>query len=261
MSIDAILAAAAAGPQIEIPPGWGQGRATFGGLVAAVLLARLQALAPAERRLRSFSLSFVGPVAPGAVALQASILRSGKYVTQGECRLLQNGEVMAVMLASFGASRESVIHVVPAPAPAFKPGEVGTMLPYIPKVVPDFVQKIDISWTLGGLPYTGASEADIGGWVRFHDATREVTPAHIVALVDAWPPTVASLYKAPAPSSSMTWTLELMDVDLGTDGNAWWQYLAETDIAEGGYAHIAARLWRADGTLVAISRQTAVIFA
>jgi len=260
MSIDSILAAASAGPQVDIPPGWGQGRATFGGLQGAILVARLQALVPAGRPLRSFSLSFIGPIAPGPAEVAGAVIRSGKSVTQAEGRIVQNGEVLAIMLASFGSGRPSRIEVRPAPAPAFAPAGEGRRLPYMPGVMPEFLQKFDMEWAVGALPYAGSDESDLGGWVRFSEPTGKPTAAHIAALVDSWPPSVIGMYPAPAPNSSLTWTLELMDADLGDDGQAWWQYLAETDIASNGYAHISARLWRADGTLVAIGRQTASIF-
>ena len=261
MSIDPILAAAGAGPQVDVPPHWGQGRATFGGLQAAILLARLQALVPAGRPLRSFSMSFVGPIAPGAVEVPAQIIRSGKSVTQAECRIVQNGEVQAVMLASFGAGRPSQINVAPASAPVFAPVGQGRRLPFLPGMMPEFLQKFDMEWAVGALPYAGSDETELGGWVRFSEPTGKPTVAHLAALMDSWPPSVLGMYKAPAPNSSLTWTLEFMDVDLGDDGQAWWQYLATTDIAGDGYAHISARMWRADGTLVAIGRQTASIFA
>ena len=37
--IDVLLAAAAQQPDVTIPAGWGQGRATYGGVVAGVMLA------------------------------------------------------------------------------------------------------------------------------------------------------------------------------------------------------------------------------
>ena len=260
MSIEQILEEASAGPHVEIPSGWGQGRATFGGLQAAIMVARVQALVPAGRPLRSFSISFVGPIAAGPVEVDGKLIRSGKSVTQTECRISQNGEVLAVMLASFGGGRPSQIEVPPAAAPVFTPLGQGRMMQYIPGVVPEFLQRFNMEWAVGPMPYVGSDESSLGGWVRFSEPAGKPTAAHIAALVDSWPPSVIGMYKTPAPNSSLTWTMELMDIDLSNDGQAWWQYLAETDIAHNGYAHISARLWRADGTLAVISRQTASIF-
>lgn len=260
MTIDAILEPLRQGSTAEIPPGWGQGRATFGGLVAALLVTRTQALVPADRVLRSLTVSFVGPVAAGACTLEAAVIRSGKSVTQAECRLVQNGEVLAVMLASFGAARESKIAVAPAAAPVFAGPEEGRALPYVPGLMPEFLGQFDFRWSWGGFPVAGIKEPDFGGWLRFSAATGVVGAAQIAALVDAWPPSVMPMYTQPAPSSSLTWTLEFVDDAPGKSGNDWWQYEVKTEAAANGYVHAQAQLWDDAGRLIAISRQVSTIF-
>ena len=51
--------------------------------------------------------SFIGTVTVGFIELRTKIFRSGKSVAHAEVRLLPNGEVLAVLLAIFGRSRES----------------------------------------------------------------------------------------------------------------------------------------------------------
>src|SRR5262245_54317532 len=107
--LDEMLDAAARGAT-TVAPGWGQGRATFGGLVAGLLVARAEALCgDPVRRLRSASVAFVGPVSPGAARLDGSVLRAGSSATQILVTLEQDGEPRAVLLASFGNDRESDI--------------------------------------------------------------------------------------------------------------------------------------------------------
>ena len=40
-------------------------------------------------------------------------------------------------------------------------------LPYIPGMVPVFTKHLDFRWALGAIPFSGASEAVIGGWCKF----------------------------------------------------------------------------------------------
>ncbi|HHJ1338892.1 thioesterase family protein, partial [Pseudomonas aeruginosa] len=40
----------------------------------------------------------------------------------------------------------------------------------------------------------------------------------------------------------------------------WCRYLAEIEEARDGYGHVAARMWSADGQLLAISRQMVTVF-
>src|SRR5690606_19538082 len=117
--------------------GWGQGRACFGGLVAAVMYAPL-GRSITDRPVRSITVSFVGPVAPGPVTLETEVLRTGKSVTQAQCRLRQNGEIQAVLLASFGKGRESAIRVQAAAPPRIKGPAEATPLPRVKGLVPEF---------------------------------------------------------------------------------------------------------------------------
>jgi acyl-CoA thioesterase len=59
----------------------------------------------------------------------------------------------------------------------------------------------------------------------------------------------------------MTWTLEPVHLPAHKTAASWWQYLATTDYAHDGYGNCAARIWDDEGNLVAISRQTVVVFA
>ena len=110
-----MTAAAMRGPEVHVENGWGQGRATYGGLIAALVLARIRGrLTDPGLPLRSASVSFVAPVAPGSVVIDAQILRGGSSVTQAQGTLRQGGHVAAVVLASFGTTRASSLVVDPS---------------------------------------------------------------------------------------------------------------------------------------------------
>ena len=68
--------------------------------------------------------------------------------------------------------------------------------------------------------------------------------------------------RPPAPASSLTWTIEFVAEvrpdTVSPEGR--FAYEATTDAARDGYAHTHARLWRPDGELVAISRQSITVF-
>lgn len=261
MSLDLLFAALAGNENIDIPAGWTQGRANFGGLVAALLYARIDALMEESRTLRSATVSFVGPVASGAATVTASLLRHGKSVTQAEARIIQNGEVVAVMLASFGAARASAVKVAAAAAPVFKKPEDCAALPYVAGVTPEFTQNFDFRWGHGDFPFTGSALPELGGWMRLKENRGAVDMIDLFMLVDAWPPALLPVVKGPAPGSSMCWTLEPLSLPENKTANSWWQYQATTDFAADGYGNCAARIWDDEGNLVALSRQTVVVFA
>jgi len=245
----------------QVPEGWTQGRATFGGLVAAILYEKMAAEVDPDASLRSLTISFVGPVAAGAIESSAATLRAGRSVTQVEGHIRQEGSVVLAGLASFGKGRKSNINVATDSAPEFRAPGNSEALPYIPGVVPEFTQKFDYRIARGQLPFSGSSDTRLGGWVRFRDGSKEpVTIAHMLALIDAWPPAILPMLKQPAPASSLTWTVEFIEPlpQLGAD--QWWQYLAEVEQAADGYGVVQARLWDAEGRLVAFTRQTVTVF-
>ncbi len=59
MSFNQMLAQAATQNSVDILPGWGQGRVTFGGVIAAVMLENLLAMVGTDLALRSLTVSFL----------------------------------------------------------------------------------------------------------------------------------------------------------------------------------------------------------
>ncbi|GMG86422.1 acyl-CoA thioesterase [Biformimicrobium ophioploci] len=248
----------------NIPGGWGQGRATFGGLVAAMLYERMAAEVDAGSSLRALTVSFVAPATSGEVELRSEILRAGRSVTQVEGRIHQGGAPVLAALASFGAPRSSATALQPANAPATAAAEQGQALPYLEGLVPEFTQKFDYRITEGQLPFSGSKETVLGGWVRFSepgDASAPVGIGHLLALIDAWPPVLLPMLSQPAPTSSLTWNLEFIEPMPAFSAGDWWRYSAELEQAADGYGVAGARLWNPDGKLVAFSRQAITVFA
>lgn len=256
-----------------IPTGWTQGRATFGGLAAALLYQPIEKAleattqgAIAETPLRSLTISFVAPAEVGELATRANVLRAGRSAVQIEAHAYQGEQVVTAALASFGKPRDSAVAVAPEPTPQFKAPDQCEALPYIEGLMPEFTQHFDFRLAAGALPFTGSSDPQLGGWIRFKKSAGPITTAHLLALIDAWPPAILSQLKNLAAASSLTWTLEMMPAahrakaEASADSSDWWQYLAEVEQSEDGYAAIRARLWDANGELFALSRQTVTVF-
>ncbi len=249
---------------VVIPPTWGQGRASFGGLVAALAFEAMRAKVPKGRPVRSLAITFVGPVAAEVpVSFQAEVLREGKAVSQMCLRAVQDGQVVTMVQGSFGASRDSLIDVAPLPAPQLKPAEQCTELPYVRNVTPEFTRFLAMRWALGGMPFTNNPSRQMGGWVRLRgeNEVQALSEAHLLALVDAWPPAVLPHLKSPAPGSSLTWTIEFVQPLQSLNTEHWCLYRAEIEHARDGYGHVAAALWSPSGELIALSRQTVTVFA
>ena len=266
MTFSELLQAARDTPRaVQVPAVWGQGRAGFGGLAAALVYEAMRAQVPAARPVRSLAITFVGPLlVDSPVSVEAQVLREGKAVSQVLGKAVQNGQVVTLVQGSFGAPRESAVHVAAELAPQLMPAKQCQELPYIEGVTPEFTRFLAMRWAVGGLPFTNNQAREMGGWVRFRgasdDAVQPLDAAHLLALVDAWPPAVLAHLRAPAPGSSLTWTIEFMQPMADLSSLDWCQYRAVIEHAQDGYGHIASALWTPSGQLLALSRQTVAIF-
>lgn len=247
----------------HVEAGWGQGRATYGGLVGGLLLSGLQSQLPQESAppLRSATVSFVAPVTPGEAEVEATILRAGSTATQGQVLLRQGEAVGAAMLATFGAPRPSAVVVEPTAVtmPDLPDPESIEPFPHVTGMTPDFFAHVELRLADGGFPFSGAGTSHMTGWMRFREAPETFDARHFVTIADAWPPAVIQMLSRPTPASSLTWTLEILD-DVTAAPDTHWAYAVHTDQAKNGYANTHAQIWHPDGRLVAISRQVVSIF-
>ncbi|WP_125557108.1 acyl-CoA thioesterase [Pseudoalteromonas rubra] len=246
----------------SLPASWGQGRTVFGGLSAALMLqSMLNQLDDQNRRLLSFNCNFVGPLlSETPFELNTQLLRAGKNATQMQTTITQNDQVCLVALACFGKPRTSAITVRAQDVSTLKEINDKQTLPYIEDVMPAFIQHIDLNLQQGALPFSNASSSHIGGWMKFKaPAQPHLSVLHLLALADAWPPTLLQLCKGPTPASSMSWYVEFLD-DVELPGTEWFAMEAVTHQAEHGYAIEDAKLFSQDGKLLALSRQTVAVF-
>ncbi|QLF91904.1 thioesterase family protein [Pseudomonas sp. ABC1] len=264
MTLGELLQCVRANPDsVLVPASWGQGRAGFGGLVAALLYDVMRSRVTTGRPVRSLSVSFVGPLQVDVpVSFQVEVLREGSSVSQLLGRAVQNGSVVTLIQGSFGAARDSSVSVDAEAAPAMPAPDDCRELPYIQGVTPEFTRHLALRWAVGGLPFSGSDSREMGGWVRLRDEAPAVPldETHVLALVDAWPPAPLSHLRSVAPGSSLTWTIEFVQPLPRLDTHDWCQYRALIEHARDGYGHCAAALWGPAGELIALSRQTVTVF-
>ena len=77
MTFEQVLKAARAHPDsVRVPAGWGQGRAIFGGLMAAMVFEAMRSRLGHDRPVRSLAITFVGPAsADTPIRLEVELLR------------------------------------------------------------------------------------------------------------------------------------------------------------------------------------------
>lgn len=241
----------------DIPADWAQGRTAFGGLAAGILINAISELpALGDLPVRAVDAAFIGPVPPGPVRVRAEVLRQGKYLTHAAAELTAASDPVPLTRVHMvlGKLRDSAVTVAPEP-PDPPPIESCLEMPYIPGITPDFTRNLDFRFA-EGIPFSGGASARVTGYCRHRTEERGV--AALAALVDAWPGTVLPLLTAPAPASTVRWSLQFPSDQLPS-GDEWFWYTSDTPAAAGGYSTMTAQLWR-DGRLISWSEQLLAIF-
>ncbi|NVK36543.1 MAG: thioesterase family protein [Gammaproteobacteria bacterium] len=261
-SFQEYLTLAKSSKAFAIDDSWAQGRSVFGGLTAALLLTHIEANTGfTDRELRSVNVHFCGALIANEVFdLNHQVISSGKSVTHVQAMLTQAGQIKTLITCCFASERPSGIEVnanrhenLPVLSDANK-------FPFIPGVIPNFIQHIDIRLNGKNFPFSGSDNQPITGWMKFEAPSDELNDSNILALIDAWPPAVLPLLKQPAPASSVTWNVEFIHPRSQLEANSALFYECEVAQAQSGLAHTEAKIYSSSGELVALSRQVVAVY-
>jgi acyl-coenzyme A thioesterase PaaI-like protein len=246
--------------RVTVGDDWLQGRSVFGGLQAAIAVAAMRAQLPAGLPLRTLQMTFIAPVPAGEVRAVAQLLRSGKSAVHVQARLEdEDGGLLALVIGVFGTGRTS--RVMRAPVLAADSVEATpTPLRFLPGVTPNFMQHFAVRLLDGALPFTARpvtrNRFEVG--VIDDGGTSEW---HLLAIADFVPPVALSWMDGVSPGSSLTWMLELLVEDYAAQPLTGWRADAELVAARDGYTSQSTWIVAPDGTPVALSRQSMVVFA
>lgn len=257
---------------------WLQGRVAFGGIQGAFAALAMRAAVGPELPLRALQMTFVASVDPGEARAEATVLRRGRAITHVQCTLHSGGRPAAVVVGMYGASRESkALADMAMPAELRLPAQLREA-PWLPEVMPGFLQHYRQRWAGGAVPYSGSPMKPSSMWARLRESTEgddpgpgaaplpaaldapEAREANVVALCDLPPSPVMATLSKRAPGASLTWLLELLADPREVDPRTWLMLHTETRHAAAGYTSQTARVWDDARRPVAVSHQTTAIF-
>lgn len=248
---------------LDAPPEWSQGRTLYGGMTTALCFHAAQKARPDLPPLRSAQVAFVGP-ASGHLRFTPSVLRQGKssVILGVDCFSVAEGRADAGMAAraifTCGAGRDSSIAhdfsvrpQLPGPDACPPFAEPGAF-------TPTFLQNFDVRRAAGLAPVSGGGNPDFTVWVRHLDDTGFDPVVALLALADVPPPAAMVQFKAFAPISTMTWSIDLFHP---FSPSAWYLLRSQSEQAAQGYSLQAMEIWNEAGARVAVARQMVAIFA
>ena len=238
---------------------WSQGRSAFGGLASCFAVTAMRHLLNSPQPIRSLMVSFIAPLPPGEISVDARIHRQGRNVTQASADVISNGTICLQAMAVFGNPR-AALKVSPDYVFQPRPRDQGLAFEANAERLPNFLQYFDGYWVGGGQPFAGKLDRQLTMWVRHRAEMTSMPVERLVTIADIPPPLILSHYhKPPVPASSLTWSLEFVIPPEDAIGD--WFYLEYyLEAAADGYTQQAGKVWDESGQLCALSRQCMVYF-
>lgn len=241
--------------------GWWITTGPNGGYLAAVLMnAMTHAVDDPTRTCRSFTVHYLAPAVAGPAVIEVAIERSGRSMTSLSGRLLQDGRLIATVLAAFSSARpgpefrDPVMPSVPPPEELEVP-IFDASLP--PTAIPTMAERYEQRWAVGHLPFSGAATAEIGGWIRLGEM-RPVDEAVLVAYADAWMPAIFSRSPGQWGITTVDLTVHIRSVP-PVGYQDWCLVHFRSAMSADGFCEEDGEIWTRDGQLLAQSRQLAAI--
>lgn len=243
-----------------VDPGWAviDGAAPNGGYMLAIV-GRAMAAACSMPDPLSLTGHFLAPCAPGPVEVRCEVVRTGRRHATVSASLAQDGRTMTQALGVFGdlgaADGPTLDRRPPAPVPPLE----DCAAPFAGRPeAPPIAQRYDLRAAPGVMGWVeGVPTGDgmVGGWARWADGAPMDTFGLIV-LADAFPPAVFNL-----EGLEVGWapTVELTVQVRGRPRGAWQSSWFTTSSVTDGYLEEDGEVRDADGRLLALSRQLALV--
>ena len=245
--------------EFRVTDDWQQGRTTYGGLVAVLAACALRDAVGPARPLRALQVNFVGSVPAGPAVVDTRVLREGRSVTQAQATLSSGGEAACFVQAVYGAPRASALPRWSMPMPATRAAEAVPQVPFLPKIMPAFLQHLATRWAEGDPPYTGGSARHSRLWLQLQGDP--VEPELLAILfADAMPSPVMGQASSRVFAASLAWSIELLPAAFDGGGHGWWRADTELTGNAEGYANQVSTVWTPGGEPAAISHQVVAIY-
>lgn len=241
----------------SIADGWATPRGPLGGYVMALVLRGFElAVGDAARSPRSVTMHFLRVPEVGPVTVTVAVERAGRSLSTLSGRLEQDGKLLGLALAAYSVPWESPLlgeEDIPEVEPASGREPVADLGRGAP---PAFTERLTMQPRFGAPPFSGADRGEVGGWLGLREQ-RPVDALAIAVLADAWFPAPWPRLTALAPAPTIDLTIHFRVPLPLPDGLLLGRF--RNRLVRDGFFDEDGELWAPDGTLVAQSRQLALL--
>jgi acyl-CoA thioesterase len=246
-----------------VSPGWRAGRGPHGGYLAAMLLRALtETVAEPARSPRSLTIHYARAPETGPVSIETTLERVGRSLSTVSARMEQDGRLMALVLGAFSKpwSGPEVSDIeMPQVAPAEPTREAGSLIKH---GAPPFTRHIVLQPRIGGMPFSATEQPmELGGWLGLAEP-RPVDALALAFFADALIPAPFMRMPTPNPAPTIDLTIHFrasMPRQPHPDPNELVLARIRGGLIHEGFFEEDGLIWAADGTLLAQSRQLAIL--
>jgi acyl-CoA thioesterase len=249
----------------EVAPDWRAGRGPHGGYLAAMLLrALVEAVADDARAPRSLTIHYTRAPEPGPVEIRTVIERQGRSLSTLSARMQQGGELIAIALAAFslpwgGPEISDVSMPDVEPPDASREG-----VKLIERGGPEFARHIVLQPRMDGSVFAaGEQQMQVRGWIGLAEP-RPIDALSLAFFSDALIPAPYMRMSEPAAVPTVDLTVHFRGRlhragDAASDPRELCLAQTTTELIHDGFFVEDGLIWAADGTLLAHSRQLAIV--
>jgi acyl-CoA thioesterase len=240
----------------HVSPDWYTPRGPNGGYLAAIVLRAMLAAEPdPEREPRSLTLHYLRPPAEGEVRVTVTEERRGRSLTSLSARLEQDGKLCVLALAALSLDFPTALDYAER-MPEQEP--LGELVVPTGNKVPAIASRFATQLAIGSAPFSGEDEATTGGWIAFAGSDPSpLDPVALALLSDAWMPSPFVRMQEAVGAPTIDLTIHFRAHSERLTGPALAVFRSRTS-AEGFFEE-DGELWSKDGTLLAQSRQLALL--
>jgi acyl-CoA thioesterase len=247
----------------QIHPGWDIAGNANGGYLLAIA-GRAMAAAADRPDPVTLTAHYLAPGRPGPITAHTDLVKAGKRFSTVQATLADadDGRPLLAVLGTFGDLARTGGEAPPSRLEAGPPDlpPVEDCIPLVPGTTgmpPPFAANVDIRMHPDDAGFSRgepSGQMQVRGWFRLPDGQAVDTMALVLA-TDAYPPTI---FNADLPVA-WTPTVELTTHVRARPAPGWLRCAFTTRFVTGGFLEEDGVVWDATGTLVAQSRQLALV--
>ncbi len=245
----------------EVSPDWRAGRGPHGGYLAAMILRALtDTVAEPARSPRSLTVHYTRAPEPGPVHIRIVSERVGRSLSSLSARMEQEGRLIALTLAAFSLPWTGAPEVAELPPPQVEPARE----PFWPgrpphPQLPPIASRTVLQPRFGATPFTGSEQPmEVGGWLG-HAEARPLDALSLAFFSDAVLPAPFMRLREPNPAPTIDLNVHFRTSLPLPDAIELCLLQIRTRTIHEGFFEEDGLMWAPDGTLLAQSRQLALL--